>query len=496
MSRNLLARACFLTIFLAALAFAQRDLGTIAGTVSDPSGAAVPNAKVTIVEKSTNLTFTTTTNATGEFVRPALQPDTYTVTAEAKGFRRIQQDNVVLTSGDRIGVNLILPVGDINESVEVSGSAPLLQTESANQGADLNTAAVSDLPMGGQRVFAFLARLSPGVLVAEPGARASQNGDFSANGVRSTGENNFLLNGVDNNVNVIDFINQTSYVIGPSLDAINEMRILTNGYNAEYGRAAGGVVDVTIKSGTNQLHGSLFEYLQNTDLDANRWENNLANVGRPALKQNQFGAAIGGPILKNKLFLFGDYQGTRIHTAGGVVQNLGYGEFLTIPTQAEIAGNFSGLLGKQIGTDPATGNAIAQNEIFDPTTTNCNAAGTCTRQPYPNNTIPTTAMDPAARKIAALYPSPNQAIINGNYPQNDYYSLTPGGLTTDQGDGRVDYHIDDKDSLFGSISWSNTAKYNVPPFQVRSMAAISMAAANRTSAGTHRSVSSAPGSQP
>ena len=465
MSRSILARASLLTIFLAAMAFAQRDLGTIAGTVNDPSGGAVPNAKVTITQVSTNLSYTVTTSAAGDFVRPALQPGNYSITAEAKGFRRIQQDNVVVTAGDRIGVNLILPVGDVNESIEVAGTAPLLQTESANQGADLNTAAVSQLPMGGQRNFAFLARLSPGVLVAEPGARASQNGDFSANGVRSTGENNFLLNGVDNNVNVIDFINQTSYVIGPSLDAINEMRILTNGYNAEYGRAAGGVVDVTLKSGTNQLHGDLYDYLQNTDLDANRWENNLAHVQRPPLKQNQFGVTAGGPILKNKLFIFGDYQGTRIHTSGGVVQNLGYGQFETIPTVAEVGGDFSGLLGKQIGSDAATGNAIAQNQIFDPTTTNCNASGICTRQPFAGNRIPTTSMDPAAQKIAKLYPAPNQTVINGNYPSNDYYALTAGGLNTDQGDGRVDYHIDDRDSLFGSISWSDTSKYNVPPFQ-------------------------------
>ena len=305
----------------------------------------------------------------------------------------------MVTAGDRIGVNLTLPVGNVSESIEVSANAPLLQTENTSQGADLNTAEVNQLPMGGQRVFAYLARLSPGVLVAEPGARDAQNGGFSANGVRSTGENNFLLNGVDNNVNDIDFINQTSYVIGPSLDAIGEMRILTNGYNAEYGRAAGGVMDVSLKSGTNQLHGDLFEYLQNTDLDANRWENNLAGVGRPPLQQNQFGATAGGPIVKNKLFIFGDYQGTKIATAGGVIQNLGYGGFYTIPTPAELAGELQqrrhGLRSHDHGVQ---------------------RSGACTRTPYPNNQIPTNAMDPAAVKIAAFIPAPNQAIIPGNYP--------------------------------------------------------------------------------
>ncbi len=458
-------RGVLLGLVFAVAVFAQRDLGTIAGTVTDPSGAGIPNAKITITEVATNLSYTVTSSAAGEYTRPALKPGIYTVAAEAQGFRRVAQENVDVTAGDRIGVNLILPVGNVSESIEVSANAPLLQTENTAQGADLNTSEVTELPLGGQRVFAYLARLSPGVLVAEPGARDAQNGGFSANGVRSTGENNFLLNGVDNNVNDIDFINQTSYVIGPSPDAIGEMRILTNGYNAEYGRAAGGVVDVTLKSGTNQLHGDLFEYLQNTDLDANRWENNLANVGRPPLQQNQFGATAGGPIIKNKLFIFGDYQGTKIGTAGGVVQNLGYGQFETIPTPAEVQGNFSGLLGGQIGTDPISGNPILQNEIFDPNTTKCNAAGVCTRTPFPNNTIPASEMDPAAVKIAALYPAPNQPVINGNYPQNDYYALTAGSFRTDQGDGRVDYRIDDKDSLFGSISWADTSKGNVPPFQ-------------------------------
>jgi len=463
--RQVAHRAILAGLLFAAVAFAQRDLGTLAGTVTDQTGAAIPNAKVTITAVATNESFVVTTGSAGEYVRPALQPGVYTVSAEAKGFRRVAQENVVVTSGDRIGVPLTLQVGDVNESIEVTANAPLLQTENTTQGANLDSSEVSQLPMGGQRVFSYLARLSPGVLVAEPGARDAQNGGFSANGVRSTGENNFLLNGVDNNVNVIDFINQTSYVIGPSLDAIGEMRILTNGYNAEYGRAAGGVVEVTLKSGTNALHGDLFEFLQNTDLDANRWENNVAGVGRPPLQQNQFGATAGGPIIKNKLFIFGDYQGTKIATAGGVVQNLGYGQFETIPTAAEVQGNFSALLGKAIGTDPVTGNSILQNEIFDPASESCNSAGACTRTPFPGNIIPASRFDPAAAKIAALYPAPNQGVVNGNYPANDYYALTAGSFRTDQGDGRVDYRIDEKDSLFGSISWSNTSKGNVPPFQ-------------------------------
>src|SRR5271157_59523 len=235
-------RSCFILaltfLFLSSLALAQRDLGTLTGTVTDPSGAAVPNAKVTITEDATGLSYDVTTSANGEYTRPLLKPGTYTLTVEAAGFRKAEQKNVVVTGGDRIGANIVPTVGDVSQTLEVTAAAPLLQTESAVQGVNLNSTQMEDLPLGGQRNFAYLARLSPGVLPAENGARDSLGGGFSANGVRSTGENNFLLNGVDNNVNVIDFINQTSYVIGPSVEAIGEMNVRTNGYNAEYGRAA------------------------------------------------------------------------------------------------------------------------------------------------------------------------------------------------------------------------------------------------------------------
>src|SRR5207302_3021487 len=176
--------------------------------------------------------------------------------------------------------SITLTVGDVGQTVEVAATAPVLQTESTTVGANISARTLSEIPLGGLRNFAYLARLSPGVVPAEPGARDSANGGFSANGVRSNGQNNFLLNGVDNNINTIDFLNQTAYAIGPSVEAISEMNVLVNGYNAEYGRAAGGVVNVNLKSGTNELHGSLFEILQNKKLDANRWENNLTGAPR------------------------------------------------------------------------------------------------------------------------------------------------------------------------------------------------------------------------
>lgn len=460
----------------ATLGLAQRDLGTVTGTVTDAQGAAIPNAKVTLTNDATGVAIDTTTNDAGAYTRPALPTGTYTITIEASGFQKAEQKGVVVNPGEPVAVNMTMQVGNATQTVEVTAAAPLLQTETPTIGSTLNSSQMSDLPLGGQRTFTFLARLTPGVLPAEPGARDALGGGFSANGVRSTGENNFLLNGVDNNVNVIDFINQTSFVIGPSVEAIGNMQILTNGYSAEYGRAAGGVIDVSLKSGTNQVHGVLFEILQNTDLDANRWENNLAGVPRNPFKQNQFGVDIGGPLIKNKLFMFGDYQGTRISTAGGSIQNLGYGGFYTIPTPAMVGGDFSRLLGGSVGT--VNGVNVVQNEIFDPTTTTClsgcipgtlqAAAGQTTnysRNPYPGNVIPISAMDPASLNIARLYPAPNQPIRAGTYPQNDFYTVTPGTLNTDQGDGRVDFNMDEKNTIFGTISWVDTSKTSVPPFQ-------------------------------
>ncbi|HKE23312.1 MAG TPA: carboxypeptidase regulatory-like domain-containing protein [Bryobacteraceae bacterium] len=462
---NHVTRLSVLLALVVTGAFAQRDLSTLAGTVTDSSGGVVPNAVVTITETSTGLTYTTVTNTTGEFVRPALKPSTYTVSVTAPGFKKAEQTNVVLTAGERTAVTLTLSVGDVGQTVEVTASAAILQTEGTQVGANVESRQVDDLPLGGTRNLTYLARLSPGVVPAEPGARDAANGGFSANGVRSNGQNNFLLNGVDNNINTIDFLNQTAYAIGPSVEAVQEINIITNGYNAEYGRAAGGVMNVNLKSGTNTVHGTLFELLQNKVLDANRWENNLAGQPRGPFIGNQFGAAAGGPIIKNKLFIFGDYQGTRISDSGGAVQNLGYSGFLTLPTAAMKTGNFSSELGSVIGTDPVTGSGIVQGGIYDPLSGQVSSTGTpTTRTMFAGNMIPQSRFDPSFAKILALYPTTNQTIKTGTYPANDFYYVTPGRRPIDQGDGRVDYQISPKDLLFGSLSWSDEVSTDGVPF--------------------------------
>ncbi len=325
----------------------------------------------------------------------------------------------------------------------------------------MNSKSLTDVPLGGQRNFAYLARLSPGVLPAEPGARDSANGGFSAGGVRGNGQNNFLLNGVDNNVNTIDFLNQTSYAVGPSVEAISEMSVQTNGFNAEYGRAAGAVINVNLKSGSNQLHGSLFEILQNKDLNANSWTNNQAGKPRGPYIQNQFGATAGGPIIKNKLFIFGDYQGTRIASSGGI-QGLGFAIATPpCPTPAMKAGDFSSILGaRRQGTD-ANGNPInfVKGAIYDPLSTTGPATAPVSRTAFPGNhhsrkplrsRIQQAAATVSRRRTRESSPAPSRPATTSTTP--------PAAQLTDQGDTALDYRLSDKDSLFGSMSWGNTNK--------------------------------------
>jgi hypothetical protein len=442
-------------------ALAQRDLATVVGTVTDPTGGVIAGAKVTITEDATGLAYQVQTDNAGNYIRTALKPGVYTVQVEATGFKTGIQRNVLLTAGDRVQANLVLQVGEVTESIEVSAAPPALQTESTIIGQTLQAKAVSELPLAGQRKFTFLARLSPAVYPAEPGARDAAGGGFSANGVRSNGQNNFLLNGVDNNVNVIDFINQTAYVIGPSVEAIGELKIMTNGYNAEYGRGAGGVINVTIKSGTNDFHGVLFENLQNDKLDANKWENNRAGAKRGPFKQNQFGAAVGGPIIKDKLFWFADYQGIRIRSTGGAVPGLGNTFTRTIPWPEFKTGNFARLLtGRTVGTD-ALGNAVMEGGIYDPLSEQ-RIGGARVRTMFPGNIIPASRMDPAAFKLIGQYPNPNQN-LSDRLPNNNYIVVTSGRQQNDQGDLRMDWRASDKDIIFGSLSWSEESKFQTPP---------------------------------
>ena len=297
---------------------AQTTTGSIVGTVTDRTGAVVPVAAVSVTNTDTGISTKTLTDSSGNYVVTPLPVGHYSVTVEAKGFKKSVNGGITLNLQDRIGVNVVLELGQVTETVEVAGAAPALQTDTSYLGQVVDSQKIVDLPLNG-RFFTRLAVLTAGTLPTAPGARDERTGGFSANGVRPY-QNNYLLDGIDNNSLSQDLTNESSFVYGPSPDAIQEFKVQTNSMSAEFGRPGGAVMNVAIKSGTNQFHGSVFEFLRNSQLDAKNFFDSPVGP-TPPFKQNQFGAAVGGPVVlpgyngKNRTFFFTDYQGTRIRTA-------------------------------------------------------------------------------------------------------------------------------------------------------------------------------------
>jgi hypothetical protein len=416
-----------LSLGLAASAAAQSVSGTILGTVTDSTGATVAGAKVTIVNEGTGLTRVLTADSNGEYTAPALPTGHYTITSEMTGFKTVALSNVEVGVDQRVRINIKHEVGAMTESVSVTADTPLIQTSSSELGTTVGSTQIEALPLNG-RNFVSLTRSIPGVLRGIPGANIDGAGSlawrasasFSANGQRPR-DNNYMLDGVDNNETWLQTV-----VIFPSVDALDEFKMQTSTYSAEYGRSLGGVVNLQIKSGTNSLHGSGFEFHRNDAFDANNFFNNRAGRGKPEFKQNQFGGTIGGPVFKDKTFFFSDYQGHR--------ENLGQTFLSTVPSMAMRAGNFSEI----------------SRVIYDPTTPG---------QPFPNNTIPTERIDTVARNILTqLYPEPNTAgtrQANGQTINN--YLINPIKTRQDnQFDVKVDHSLTTNNRFFTRYSFQKT----------------------------------------
>jgi len=428
-----------------AAASAQTTTGSIVGTVTDTSGAVVGNATVTVTNVDTGITNKTITSSAGDYVVTPLAVGHYSVTVEAPGFKKSVNGGITLNVQDRIGVNVVLEVGQVTETVEVVGAAPALQTDTSYLGQVVDSQKIVDLPLNG-RFFTRLAVLTAGTAPTAPGARDERTGGFSANGVRPY-QNNYLLDGIDNNSLSEDLTNEASFVVGPSPDAIAEFKVQTNSMSAEFGRSGGAVMNVTVKSGTNQYHGSVFEFLRNSKLDAKNFFDPPTGP-TPPFKQNQFGAAVGGPVElpgyngKNKTFFFSDYQGTRIRTAHTFLATLA-------PT-AWRTGDFSGF-----------------NTVLDPNTTVVGSNGQVTRQPFPNNQIPLARFDQPALKLTAFMPAPNvPGSVSRSGVANNYLSNPVEPDTTDQGDVRVDHKLSEKDGFFTRFSMSDqslTPPASIPP---------------------------------
>src|SRR5438874_9690822 len=329
---------------------AQKDTGNIVGTVRDASGAMVTGAKVTVRDLEHGTSFATSSNDAGEYFAGPLRIGHYTISVEKEGFKTAVAGPVELNVQDRLVVDVTLQVGVATEKMIVTATAVHLDTETSDLGQVVDSRRVSTLPLSG-RNYAQLALLGAGVAPSEPGSRVSSSYGFSANGARAL-QNNFLLDGVDNNANLGDVLNETAYVIQPSVDAIAEFKVQTNSYSAEFGRGNGAILNAVIKSGTNQLHGDVYEFLRNDKLDG---RNAFDQFGRQPYKQNQFGFTLGGPIIKNCTFFFGDYEGLRVRQATPSPA--------IIPTPAMIGGDFSSFLDlttPALQLDPNTGSPTNQ----------------------------------------------------------------------------------------------------------------------------------------
>ena len=408
---------------------AQAVTGTILGTVTDDTGAVLPGVTVTVTHTDTGLVRTAVTDSAGEFTVPSIPTGTYSVSAELQGFKTVMVPSLRLGVDQRLRVNVKLEVGAVSETITVVGSSPLVQTSSSELGTTVDEEQIKQLPLDG-RNFVSLTRTIPGVVRGNPGSNIDGAGSlawrasasFSANGQRAR-DNNFMLDGVDNNETWLQTV-----VIFPSVDALDEFKMQTSTYSAEFGRSLGGVVNLQIKSGTNRLRGSAFEFHRNDALDANNFFNNRAHRAKPDFRQDQFGGTLGGPIFRDRTFFFGDYQGMRI--------SQGQTYLSSVPSMLMRQGNFSEI--NRVIYDPLTG------------------------QPFPGNIVPQNRWDPAARNILQqLYPEPNtggRRAVNGQPIEN--YLINPTlEREDDQFDFKIDHNLSQNNRFFTRYSYQKTHRF-------------------------------------
>ncbi len=418
----------------AVAACAQTSTGRITGIITDQTGAVVSGATVNITSLEENRTVTAQSGGGGEYSVPSLKPGSYKVEVTAPNFKSSTQ-TVTLEVNQTLPINVALTPGATTENVEVSSAAPLVATDSSDLGEVIQGKQVIDLPLN-TRNFTQLATLTPGVSRGM-NINGNSNGTqgnaetyrynnsggavLNVNGLRPQAHN-FLLDGFDNNESLVNTL-----IFFSEPDAIQEFRVETNVAPAEFGRAGGAIVNTSIKSGTNQIHGTFFEYLRNSALDATPWTS-ASNAQKLPFKQNQFGAAIGGPIIKNKLFIFGDYQGLRASQPNTT-------DYATVPTALMRTSGFTNF--SQISTP-----------IINPIT------GT----QFPGNILPAGMLNPAAVAYLNAFPAPNcNSSVNPNcqFLTNNYTTNRNRITTFDDFDIRADYNMSSKDSAFVRYSYGN-----------------------------------------
>jgi hypothetical protein len=414
-------------IVLAVPLRAQVDVGSITGIVRDASGSVIPNARIEITNTATNVTSTLVTNAYGTYQALGLIPGVYKVKATAPGFSTAVTDSVQINVQTIAKVDITLKVGDVKLEVRVNAASEMLETQQADAGGVIDTSQINELPLNG-RNYDQLALLEPGVYhnpdneVANPA-----EGRFSANGNLEL-QNYFSLDGIDNNTGSENLQEQSTQAVIPPPDAIQESRIQTRTYSTEFGTAAGAVVNVSTKSGTNALHGDAWDYVRNSALDANTYFNDYTGTPKGNFSQNQFGATIGGPILRSRTFFFAAYQGLKSSTAETT--------YSTVPTDQMKAGNFSSLTAYQL-------TAVA------------NGQSGC----IVGNVIQAGCFDTVGQKLINLYPEPNIGTTWTGGVNYGYVSSVPNNTQTV--DARIDTTINQKNQVFGRYSY-DYSNYDSP----------------------------------
>ena len=433
-----LLSVCLITLSMAVApcAVAQEVTAAINGTITDPSGAPIAGATVTATDTARGTTYTAETNSDGAYYLTHVPIGTFQVKVEAKGFRTALHSPFALVLNQVARIDVQMTVGAVSQTVEVSGATPLLQTETTDIGTHIDSVVTENVPLITGN-YNKLTLLTPGAVATNPGAFLSGQNTFQVgrpyiNGNREQ-TNNYILDGIDNNQSDN---NEVAY--SPSVDAIQEFNLITDTPSAEFGNFLGGIVNTTIKSGTNSYHGSAFEFFRNDVLNANEWSNNLTGVPKPALRYNRFGGTFGGPIVKNRLFFFVDYQGQR--------QDAPSTQSVQVMTADERAGNFgelcpAGFTGGGICTSTATGNT----QLFMPQSGV--SPGARTPIPFNNLTAAGLTLSPAAVAIVTspLYPMANSS---GNRLQYAQRILN----NADQGDVKIDWTPTEQDRIFGRYS--------------------------------------------
>jgi hypothetical protein len=401
---------------VASTLWAQQDMGVVTGLVTDVSGAAVPGAEVTVANLDTAETRSLQTGETGAYTIGPLRIGRYSVSVEKPGFKRAVYPEIRLSAQDRVRADFQLEVGQLAEVLSVTAEIPLLQAETSNLAHVVSEKEMRELPLNG-RNFQQLAWMTAGVIPATR-SRDRESG-FNAHGQPMI-QNSFIVDGIDNNNNVMGMQDRKMQVVVPNLDAVAEFKVQTSNYSAEFGRNAGAVMIVSIKSGTNEFHGSAYNYLRNDLTDARDAFNFVDRTGDgradpEVLKQNQFGVTFGGPVVRNRTFFFGSWEGRRERRAQS--------DLAIVPTAEERQGIFDPRL--VIVRDPAT------------------------NQPFPGNRIPTERFDSTAQRMLELWPMPNFA---GLGTRQNFIRNPPWNTTRDQIDGRMDHNFSDNDKVFGRLS--------------------------------------------